>query len=564
MSSSMALGLLLPVTVVETILIIRFSLEPRSAAVVFVYAYAMNLTMMAIWKIFIWPFFFNPLRHLPTVRGLLVDISLYMYTPRGKVTLPWLRSIPNDGLIHFRSLLNFSTLLVTNQRALKDVLSTRNYDFVKPPIGQAFLVRILGEGPLLSEGNVHKMQRKASAPAFTIKKTRAMYPVLWSKTQMFLDQLEKEAQTCPVLERQSGQLAGFVEIGGLANRLMLDITGIATISRDFQSLENKNNSIFQSLRSIFDPSPEHWRVFTASLMLPQWLIKMIPCKLNSITIPRFRNELQSMCYDVLHEKRVLGIAERKEPKNAEKDILDTIMRGGDFSDGELVDQIINLLAAGVRRSLSTSITRLHETTAGVLTWCCYHLALEPNIQITLRNEIRSTIPSFSVSADWKVLENMPYLNGVCEEALRLYPVVPMSAREAICETSIIGERVPAGTVVLICPQSLNRSPDFWGESAELFLPERWIDTDKETGREVPNKHGGARPDLGSLTFLYGTRACPGKELAKAMLRCAVAGVFGRFEVGLKEFGQKPTIGGILTSQPIEGMHLKLSKVPGWE
>lgn len=159
---------------------------------------------------------------------------------------------------------------------------------------------------------------------------------------------------------------------------------------------------------------------------------------------------------------------------------------------------------------------------------------------------------------------MTYLNGVCEEALRLYPLVPMSAREAICETSIVGERVPAGTVVIICPQSLNRSPDFWGESAELFLPERWIDTDKATGREVPNKHGGARTNLGSLTFLHGTRACPGKELAKAMLRCAVAGVFGRFEVGLKEVGQKPTVGGMLTSQPIEGMHLKLSKVPGWE
>lgn len=68
MSSSKALGLLLPATVAETVLIIKLGLESRTSAIVFVYAYAINLALMAIWKIFIWPFFFNPLRHLPTVR----------------------------------------------------------------------------------------------------------------------------------------------------------------------------------------------------------------------------------------------------------------------------------------------------------------------------------------------------------------------------------------------------------------------------------------------------------------------------------------------------------------
>lgn len=129
--------------------------------------------------------------------------------------------------------------------------------------------------------------------------------------------------------------------------MILDIIGIATISRDFESLKNENNSIFQSFRAIFNPAVENWRLFTASLVLPQWLIKMIPCKLNSITILRFRNDLQSMCYEVLYERRALGITEKNEPKDAEEDILDTVMRGGDFSDGELVDIIVNLLAAGV-------------------------------------------------------------------------------------------------------------------------------------------------------------------------------------------------------------------------
>ena len=158
---------------------------------------------------------------------------------------------------------------------------------------------------------------------------------------------------------------------------------------------------------------------------------------------------------------------------------------------------------------------------------------------------------------------MPYLNGVCEEVLRLYPVASIVSREALRETTIAGQKVPAGTGILICPYAINRSPEFWGETAEDFSPERWIDRDEKTGRDVPNRHGGARTKYAHLTFLHGPRSCIAKDLARAVLRCALVGIFGRFKVELKEVGQKVTVGGTLTSQPVE-MHLKLSKLPGWD
>lgn len=158
---------------------------------------------------------------------------------------------------------------------------------------------------------------------------------------------------------------------------------------------------------------------------------------------------------------------------------------------------------------------------------------------------------------------MPYLNGVCQEVLRLYPTVPMTGREAIRETTIAGKKIPKGTTVALCPQAVNRSYEFWGENADQFLPERWIDTDPETGKRSPNKHGGASTNFAQITFLHGPRACIGKDFAKAEFRCAVAGLFGKFELQLKDPEQKITFGGTLTSQPIEGMHLKLNKIEGW-
>jgi hypothetical protein len=127
------------------------------------------------------------------------------------VTLPWLRNIPNEGIIHFREALNYSFLLVTNQQALMDVLHTRSYDFVKPLGARQFLARGLGYGLILSEGDAHRTQRKALTPAFTIKNIRAMYPLMWEKTLVFLQKLDGEIRRYPAPKKYGGE-AGYVEM----------------------------------------------------------------------------------------------------------------------------------------------------------------------------------------------------------------------------------------------------------------------------------------------------------------------------------------------------------------
>lgn len=139
-----------------------------------------------------------------------------MRQPRGRIIVDWLRTIPNEGLIHFREALNYSFVVATNHRALMDVLHTNSYDFVKPPGGREFLARGLGYGLILSEGDAHRAARKAVTPAFNIKNIRAMYPLMWSKTQHLLRQLQKEIDLHPVPGRKEGQSAGVVEIQGWA------------------------------------------------------------------------------------------------------------------------------------------------------------------------------------------------------------------------------------------------------------------------------------------------------------------------------------------------------------
>lgn len=120
--------------------------------------------------------------------------------------LDWMRTIPNDGLIHFRTILNRSIVLATSHQALLDVMNTNTYDFEKPWLVRNFLARIIGFGLILSEGGMHKKQRKALTPAFNVKNIRALYPLMWEKTGILLSELEKEIKENPSGSSQAGNL----------------------------------------------------------------------------------------------------------------------------------------------------------------------------------------------------------------------------------------------------------------------------------------------------------------------------------------------------------------------
>lgn len=65
--------------------------------------------------------------------------------------------MPNDGVLYYRWLFNESRILITNPKALGEVLVQRNYEFVKPARIREGLGRLLGVGILLAEGDEHKV-----------------------------------------------------------------------------------------------------------------------------------------------------------------------------------------------------------------------------------------------------------------------------------------------------------------------------------------------------------------------------------------------------------------------
>ncbi|KAI0477362.1 cytochrome P450 [Xylariaceae sp. FL0804] len=180
----------------------------------------------------------------------------------------------------------------------------------------------------------------------------------------------------------------------------------------------------------------------------------------------------------------------------------------------VADAALNYLSAG------------RDTTAQALSWTMYSLMRHRFVAGKLRNEVQHLLESSPDSAMGdcfgedrinSTLFNpsaLPYTMAVFYESLRLYPPIPFEIKECEKATTLPdGTFLPQGSVVVWCPWAMNRSKMTWGDDADSFRPERWLDQD---GRLV-NKSASEFP-----VFNGGPRTCLGKRMAEIIAAQAIA------------------------------------------
>lgn len=120
------------------------------------------------------------------------------------------------------------------------------------------------------------------------------------------------------------------------------------MGRDFRSLHNPENKVADSFLAILEPTKEKMAFLALNFILPQWIAQRIPWRLNGV-VEQETGYLRDLCNEIVNEKKEAIKASGATAKELEADILGTMMLGGDFSDSELVDQMLTFLAAGVCR-----------------------------------------------------------------------------------------------------------------------------------------------------------------------------------------------------------------------
>ncbi|PBP20304.1 putative cytochrome P450 [Diplocarpon rosae] len=507
-----------------------------------------------VWKLFVYSNFASPLRHLPQPKsGLIPGLGPSQLIRRrqvGELFLKYITEIPNDGLIRFPGLFGSDNLLLTGPSSLGEVLVHKSYDFEKPKELRKFLRIILGDGLIIVEGDEHKFQRKHVAPAFSFRHVKDLIPVFWKKAWEMTDRIKTEIYDNPESAQASEKSSesGVVEVNHWANKVTMDIIGVAGLGREFNSLHNTDDELVANYEEILEPTAEKAMFFGMNLIFSPAFVKKLPWRLNQ-TLETTMGALRGVCQQLLQEKK--GLLE-KDDKEQTVNILSLLIKSNNFSDEMLIDQLLTFIAAG------------HETTSSAFTWATHLLAINPDVQRKLREEVRASLPSPSATWDPSldtatILENLPYLHGITSEVIRLYPTVPTTMRVAVRSTTINGTFVPAGTQVYLAPWGINRSPHLWGADAAAFVPERWIDAD--TGKL--NNNGGVASNYANLTFLHGPRSCIGEKFARSELKALLAVFCGVFDIEMADPMEVPVPAGVITTKPRDGMNLRLRVVEGW-
>ena len=251
----------------------------------------------------------------------------------GENFLKWAsESVNTEGVLLLRSPFGFDALLATGPKALQEILVANTYDWEKPSRVRNFLRHVLGDGLVIVEGDQHKFQRKHVKPAFGFRQIKDLYPMMWKKAIAVTQAISEDIKT---------DRTGSIEIGNWANKVTLDIIGIAGLGREFNVMKNSDDPLVQDYEQLLEPTFEKFLYFIARTWGPDRLVTKLPWKLNRI-FKQSTTSLRNITRQLVRDKREA----MKIGADEHFDILSLLIKTGDFSDDDLSDQLLTFLAAG--------------------------------------------------------------------------------------------------------------------------------------------------------------------------------------------------------------------------
>jgi cytochrome P450 family 110 len=156
----------------------------------------------------------------------------------------------------------------------------------------------------------------------------------------------------------------------------------------------------------------------------------------------------------------------------------------------------------------------HETTATALTWALYWIYRYPSV----REALLAELDVCDDLVDHGHISRLSYLNAICCETLRIYPVGMLTfPRITRSNVELMGHLLEPGTVVIGSIYLTHHREDVYPDP-DQFRPERFLER-----RYSPFEY---------LPFGGGARRCIGMALAQFELKIVIASILSRFDLGL--------------------------------
>jgi enediyne biosynthesis protein E7 len=318
----------------------------------------------------------------------------------------------------FKASVYGTDVYVTRDPVHADHVLLKNWqNYVK---GQAIkrVAFLLGNGLMVSEGELWKSQRRMIQPAFRREAIAGLIGVITSANSALLGKWEQAAK-----RREN------VDVTSDVSNMVMQLVLAAIFGDDYEQVALDF--------SVLSEEPARDLEF----------------------IEKFRS-LGRVVTEIATQRRRQGLISR--------DFLGILMEarardsGLPMPDRQLVNEVMTLIVAG------------HETTASTLNWTWYLLSKHDDVEQKLTNELSGV--EESEFSDINYLARFPYTRHVIDEALRLYPAGWLLTRKALSDDHLGDYFVPSRTEIYIPIYFIQRHPVLWTDP-DRFNPDRYTTVD---------------------------------------------------------------------------------------
>lgn len=365
-----------------------------------------------------------------------------------------------------RKLLLRQTFVANSPDTVEHVLVTHNHIYErKSPYMRKALEPLLGDGLFASDGETWRKRRAIQAPAFSGANLRRFGATMTACAEEMREAWRALAGAAPVrvlpeMGKLTAEIIGRTMFGDALGPAQAErlVAGFATYQA---GIEKFDLGAFFGLPAWFPRTPQ-WRSARRAAAEVHAIVDEVIAK--RLASPPDTSTLLGLLLQS-HESRSPGGLTLEQVRN----------------------EAVVIFMAG------------HETTANTLAWAWYLLALHPQAEARLHEELERVLGGRAPGYD--DVASLKFTRAVIEETMRLYPAVPILSRECLADDTIRERPVPKGSIMMVVPWLLHRHELLW-ERPHEFVPERFLP-------EWPKRHA----KFAYVPFSAGPRICLGAVFA---------------------------------------------------
>ncbi|XP_033752184.1 cytochrome P450 3A11-like isoform X2 [Pecten maximus] len=400
-----------------------------------------------------------------------------------------------------------TNLVVADKEMLKEILVKQFNNFPDRLVIKDFNGDI--EHSLVNtKGEQWKHDRSIITPTFSSGKLRKMIPLVQEACDTLVNSFRDSMK-----RGDEGQ----VELRRLFGGFSMDVISSTAFGIHVDSQSNPDDKFVAHAKNMFESSTISSPWIILILLFPA--LKPLLLKLGASIFPK-----DSMAY--FRKLTIQLLEERRQNKETGRaDFLQLMIdsqegkedsdKSNDSTDHKVSGQK-GISFEGILGNAEIFFAAGYETTSITLTMNAFNLAMNPDCQERLRQEIKEKIGDDMV--DYENVQKLEYLDMCISETLRMYPPAMRIERVCVKTTKVKDITIPAGMAISVPVYAMHHDPEVW-EKPDVFNPERFSPTEK------------AKTDsLDYIPFGHGPRNCIGMRLALIEAKMATAYVVRKFPV----------------------------------